>query len=172
MTPAELANDPDAAIVEGVDVDAVANTVRACAGVSELVDGPFGDSTSYLPGRRVTGVLVSKDMVRVSVRARWGVPTSDLLDQITSALKPTLANRRIEVVVADIDHPPWFAAQPPVAVPRGAGPTLPAGYPSLWAGLVASWPAVHEAGSLNDPQSASGEPGAAAPTSVSSEWEM
>jgi hypothetical protein len=76
------AADPHAAIVEGVDIDTVASTVRACAGVSDLVDGPFGDVTSYLPGRRVTGVSVNKDRVRVSIRARWsrlvaGLPESD-----------------------------------------------------------------------------------------------
>jgi hypothetical protein len=65
MTTAELADDPRAAIVEGVDIDLVAKTVRACAGVSDLVDGPFGDSTSYLPGRRVTGVSVNGGTVRV-----------------------------------------------------------------------------------------------------------
>ena len=58
MTTAELADDPRAAIVEGVDIDLVAKAVQARAGVSDLVDGPFGDATSYLPGRRVTGVSV------------------------------------------------------------------------------------------------------------------
>jgi hypothetical protein len=150
MTTAELADDPQAAIVEGVDIDLVAKTVRACAGVSDLVDGPFGDSTSYLPGRRVTGVSVNGGTVRVSVRAKWGVPASDLLEQITSALKPILANRRIEVVVADVDDPPSFAAQPPVAVPAGS-------YLAVPADAAAAVLAAHEAGSSNDPPAASHE---------------
>ncbi|HEY8308934.1 MAG TPA: hypothetical protein VIG47_00185, partial [Gemmatimonadaceae bacterium] len=41
-----------------------------------------------------------------SVRAKWGVPASDLLDQITTVLVPSLADRRIELVVAQIDDPP------------------------------------------------------------------
>ena len=157
MTAAELADAPHAAIVEGVDIDAVANTVRACAGVSDLFDGAFGDSTSYLPGRRVTGVSVNQDTVRVSVRAKWGVPASDLLGQITSALKPSLANRRIEIVVADIDDPPSFAAQPPVAVLPGAGPALPAGSPSVPAASDASGLAMHDADSSTNPRTASRE---------------
>ena len=157
MTTAELAGDPHAAIVEGIDVDAVATRVRACAGVSDLVDGAFGDCTSYLPGRRVIGVSVSDDMVRVSIRAKWGVPARDLLDQITSVLQPTVADRRIEVVIADIDDLPSFAAQPPIAVP--AGPVLPAtGDIAVPAGSVVCGPAVRDPGRSNDPGAASREP--------------
>ena len=106
MTTAERADDPDTAIVDGIDVDAVASAVRACPGVSALVDGRFGDATTYLPGRRVAGIAVNGETVRVSVRAKWGVPASDLLDQITAVLVPSLADRRIELVVAEIDDPP------------------------------------------------------------------
>ena len=156
MTRAELADVPQAAIVEGVDVDLVANIVRARAGVSDLVDGPFGDATSYLPGRRVTGVSVNRDTVRVSVRAKWGVPASDLLDQITLALKPILANRRIEVVVADVDDPPSFAALPPVSVLADADVALPAGsYLGIPADAAATVLAAYEGGSSEDPPAAS-----------------
>jgi hypothetical protein len=106
MTTAERADDPDTAIVDGIDVDAVASAVRACPGVSDLVDGRFGDATTYLPGRRVAGIAVKGETVKVSVRAKWGVPASDLLDQITAVLVPSLADRRIELVVAEIDDPP------------------------------------------------------------------
>ena len=158
MTTAELADDPQAAIVDGVDIDLVAKTVRACAGVSDLVDGPFGDSTTYLPGQRVTGVSVNGGTVRVSVRAKWGVPASDLLDQITWALRPILANRRIEVVVADVDDPPSLESQPPVAVSVGSDVALPAGsYLAVPADAAAAVLAAHEAGSSNDPPAASHE---------------
>jgi hypothetical protein len=106
MTTAERADGPDTAIVDGIDVDAVASAVRACPGVSDLVDGRFGDATTYLPGRRVAGIAVKGETVKVSVRAKWGVPASDLLDQITAVLVPSLADRRIELVVAEIDDPP------------------------------------------------------------------
>ena len=106
MTTAERAGDPDTAIVDGMDVDAVASAVRACPGVSDLVDGRFGDATTYLPGRRVVGIAVKGETVRVSVRAKWGVPASDLLDQVTAVLAPSLADRRSELVGAEIDDPP------------------------------------------------------------------
>ena len=126
MTTAERADDPDTAIVDGIDIDAVASAVRACAGVSDLADGRFGDATSYLPGRRVTGIAVKGETVRVSVRAKWGVPASDLLDQITAVLMPSLADRRIELVVAEIDDPPPLASPEPFAPPLGTNASLPA----------------------------------------------
>jgi len=126
MTTAERADGPDPAIVDGIDVDAVASAVRACPGVSDLADSRFGDATTYLPGRRVTGIAVKGETVRVSVRAKWGVPASDLLDQITAALMPSLADRRIELVVAEIDDPPRLASPEPVAPPVGTNASLPA----------------------------------------------
>jgi hypothetical protein len=123
MTTAPPAVDIAAAIVDGIDLDAVASAVQACPGVSDLTDGRFGDATSYLPGRRLTGVAVREDSLRISVRARWGVTASDLLDQITLALTPIGSDRRIEVVIAEIDDPPWLAVQQPLALP--AGPDAP-----------------------------------------------
>ena len=121
MTTAEPADDTDTAIVDGIDVDAVASAVRACPGVADLAGGRFGDATSYLPGRRLIGVAVRDDSVRISVRARWGVSADDLLNQITLAVTPIASNRRIEVVIAEIDNPPWLAAQQPIALPAGPG---------------------------------------------------
>jgi len=126
MTTAERADGPDPAIVDGIDVDAVASAVRACPGVSDLADSRFGDAATYLPGRRVTGIAVKGETVRVSVRAKWGVPASDLLDQITAALMPSLADRRIELVVAEIDDPPRLASPEPFAPPVGTNASLPA----------------------------------------------
>ena len=121
MTTAEPADDTDTAIVDGIDVDAVASAVRACPGVADLAGGRFGDATSYLPGRRLIGVAVRDDSVRISVRARWGVSADDLLNQITLAVTPIASNRRIEVVIAEIDNPPWLAPQQPIALPAGPG---------------------------------------------------
>ena len=126
MTTAERADGPDPAIVDGIDVDAVASAVRACPGVSDLADSRFGDAATYLPGRRVTGIAAKGETVRVSVRAKWGVPASDLLDQITAALMPSLADRRIELVVAEIDDPPRLASPEPFAPPVGTNASLPA----------------------------------------------
>jgi hypothetical protein len=120
MTTAEPPDGTGTAIVDGISVDAVARAVRAVPGVSDLAGGRFGDATSYLPGRRLTGVAVREDAVRISVRARWGVAASDLLGHITMALRQIVSDRRIDVVIAEIDNPPWLAVQEPIALPAGS----------------------------------------------------
>ena len=148
MTTAEPADDTDTALVDGINVDAVASVVRACPGVSDLADGRFGDATSYLPGRRLTGVAVREDAVRISVRAKWGVTASDLLHQITLALRPIVSDRRIEVVIAEIDDPPWLAEQEPLALP--AGPPA-----SVLVGADSPAPEAHTAAGSDDLSTAS-----------------
>jgi hypothetical protein len=110
--PVPAQPDTDDAVVDDVNVDAVARAVQACAGVSALSGGRFGGVASYLPGRRVPGVTVRSDAVEIQVRARWGVPARDLYSQIASVLAPVI-DRRIDVVVADIDDPPSTAAAVP-----------------------------------------------------------
>lgn len=97
---------PDAAVIDGVDVDAVAAAVRNCAGVSGLDGGPYGDVTTYLPGRTVQGIVVRDGRVRVQVRSAWGVEAPRLAAMITAALAPLTGGRPVDVVIADIDEPP------------------------------------------------------------------
>jgi hypothetical protein len=94
------------AVVDGIDVDAVALTVRACAGVSGLDGGRYGEATTYLPGRTVPGVTIGGGRVRVQVRAGWGSEAPLLAAVITAALVPLAGNRPVDVVIADIDDPP------------------------------------------------------------------
>ena len=109
---------PAAAVIDGISVDAVAAAAARCAGVAALDSGQFGEVASYLPGRQVPGVVVRPDSVLVQVRSRWGVPAADLLAQITAAVAPAAAGRRVDVVIGDIDDPP--GDEPP-----SAGPVLP-----------------------------------------------
>ncbi|HEY7812930.1 MAG TPA: hypothetical protein VIC62_06800 [Nakamurella sp.] len=109
MTASPL-DTPRAALVDGIDIDAVAAMVRGCAGVSALDGGPFGEVASYLPGRTVPGVAVDDNRIRVQVRSRWGVPAADVAALITAALAPLAGPRPVDVAIADIDDPP--AAQP------------------------------------------------------------
>ena len=46
---------PGSAVIDGIDIDAVAAAVRGCAGVAGLDGGQFGEVASYLPGRKVAG---------------------------------------------------------------------------------------------------------------------
>jgi hypothetical protein len=93
------------AVIDGVDVDAVAAAVLACAGVAALDGGPFGEVGSYLPGRIVPGVVVSGGRVTVQIRMRWGIPAHDLAALIAVVLAPLTGPRPVDVVIADIDDP-------------------------------------------------------------------
>lgn len=101
--PVTVASD---ALIDGIDVDAVAAAVRGCPGVHDLHGGPPQLTATYLPGRRVDGVRVDPLAVAVQVRARWGVPVSELSTQIRAALAPVAAGRRIDIVWADVADPP------------------------------------------------------------------
>jgi len=96
----------DAAIIDGVDVDAVAAVVRDCAGVSGLDGGPYHEVATYLPGRTVDGVAVAGGRVQVQVRSRWGVEAPVLATLIKITLAPLTGSRPVDVTIADIDDPP------------------------------------------------------------------
>jgi hypothetical protein len=93
------------AVVDGIDVDAVAAAARACPAVDDLCSGPWGGVVSYLPGRQVAGVRVASDHVVISVRGQWGVPVAELARQVRAALAALVAPRRVDVVVADLSEP-------------------------------------------------------------------
>lgn len=129
-----------AGVVDGVDVDAVAAAARGCAAVDDLCSGAWGGVVSYLPGRQVAGVRVTRDYVVISVRARWGIPVSDLAGQIRAAVTSLVALRRVDVVVADLAEPgarapagahgeegtPWRTARPGgVPGASSSAPTTP-----------------------------------------------
>jgi hypothetical protein len=102
------------AVVDGVDLDAVAAAVIGCGGVDDLHSGPWGGAVSYLPGRQVTGVRVASDHVLISVRGRWGVPVTELAHQVRAALAALVAARRVDIVVADLSD---AAAEAPAGAP-------------------------------------------------------
>jgi hypothetical protein len=106
MTLPSAASPPEPAVIDGVNVDAVAAAVLGCAGVAGLHGGQFGEVASYLPGRKVTGVVVSGGRVTVQIRSRWGVRLPDLVALITTVLMPLTGPRPVDVVIADIDDPP------------------------------------------------------------------
>ena len=97
---------PGSAVIDGVDVDAAAAAVLGCAGVAGLDGGRFGEMASYLPGRKVEGVVISGGRVKVQIRARWGVALPELAAVIAAVLMPLTGPRPVDVVIADIDDPP------------------------------------------------------------------
>ena len=116
VPPADSA--PRSAVIDGIDVDAVAAAVRACSDVSGLDGGPFSGVASYLPGRKVEGIVVRDGRVIVQIRSRWAVPAPELAAVITAMLAPLTGNRPVDLVIADIDDPP---GAPTPGVPPGPG---------------------------------------------------
>ncbi len=116
VPPADSASG--SAVIDGIDVDAVAAAVRGCPGVSGLDGGPLSGVASYLPGRKVEGIVVRDGRVTVQVRSRWAVPAPELAAVITAMRAPLTGNRPVDVVIADIDDPP---RAPAPGVPPGEG---------------------------------------------------
>jgi hypothetical protein len=109
---------PGPAVIDGIDIDAVAAAVRGCAGVSGLDGGQFGEVASYLPGRKVEGIVVGGGRVRVQIRSEWAVPAPELAALIKAVLVPLTGHRPVDVVIGDIDDP---ASTPPPRAPAGRG---------------------------------------------------
>ncbi len=112
MTLPPEGSRPGSAVIDGIDIDAVAAAVRGCAGVSGLDGGQFGEVASYLPGRKVQGVVVSGGRVRVQIRSQWAVPAPELAALIKAVLVPLTGHRPVDVVIADIDDPASAPATP------------------------------------------------------------
>ena len=95
--------------------------------MSGLDGGQFGEVASYLPGRKVEGIVVSGGRVRVQIRSQWAVPAPDLAALIKAVLVPLTGHRPVDVVIGDIDDP---SSTPPPRAPvrprrSRAAPGLP-----------------------------------------------
>jgi hypothetical protein len=113
-------------VVYGVDVDALAATVRACHSVSDLAAGRPGSPATYLPGRRVVGIAVYETQVRIQVRSCWGTPMGVVAAEVEAAARPLVGDRTVEVIIADIDDPPdWPSSGDPRAPRPTRRPAVP-----------------------------------------------
>lgn len=102
---------PADGVVDGVDVDRVAAAVAACPAVARLTGGTSGRGT-YLPGRRVPGVVVrespgpSPATVEVYVVARYGPAMREVARQVRAALAALLPGSPVDVIIDDVDTEP------------------------------------------------------------------
>jgi hypothetical protein len=126
-----MTSPADSAVVDGIDVDALASAVRGCPAVDDLDSGVLGGVATYLPGRRVPGVRVQADRIEVHVRAVWNQPVSVVAGQIRQALASLAGGRTVDIVLTDIADP--GQAKP---VPDGESAGIPA---VLADGTVESW---------------------------------
>jgi hypothetical protein len=132
------------AVIDGVDLDAVAAAVRSCPAIDDLSPGPWGGVVSYLPGRQLAGLRVASDHVLISVRGRWGVPVAEMARQVRAAVAGLVGPRRVDLEVADLAGVPGEA---------------PAGGPGE---EVSSWPTSRPGGRPGASSSASITPTVAA----------
>ena len=102
--------------------------------MSGLDGGEFGEVASYLPGRKVEGIMVGGGRVTVQIRSQWAVPAPALAALVTAVLAPLTGCRPVDVVVADIDDP---SRVPLPRAPAGRGRPK---RPGAAAGLNAAGP--------------------------------
>jgi hypothetical protein len=92
-------------VVNGVDVDTIASAALGCAGVDDLIGGPPTGAATYLPGRRVNGVLVETQTVTIQMRSRWGHDIAHVAHEVQLAVAPHAGRRRVDVVIAELGDP-------------------------------------------------------------------
>jgi len=78
----------------------VADAVKGCPGVADLSSRSIA---TYLPGRKVVGVDLDGDSVRIHIVARWGYVLTDVAAEVRRALSPLVDGRPIDVAIEDVD---------------------------------------------------------------------
>lgn len=104
--------------------DVISQRVLDHPAVAHLHGGPFGTVASYLPGRRVVGVMVDEENGRVDLAVvLWvGHPLQRVIAELRRAVRELAGPVRVDVTVADLhsvdDEPP---ADPPGDGPPATG---------------------------------------------------
>jgi len=96
------AQDPlrDPALV----ADLVAAATLTVPGVTGLHAGSFGEVATYLPGRRVEGVRLRRNVAEVHVAVAMGASLLDVAAVVRDTVAP-LVGTPVEVVVEDVTSP-------------------------------------------------------------------
>jgi len=85
------------------DPEEIVRAILDCPMVSRMDGGRFGECVTYLPGRRVAGVVVRPGEITASVVGTSTSTAPALLGQIRAALAEVGAGCAVSVVFADID---------------------------------------------------------------------
>ncbi|WP_240945368.1 hypothetical protein [Rhodococcus sp. HNM0569] len=86
-------------------VDDVAAAVLAVPGVAALHGGEFGEVATYLPGRRVTGIVLGDDACRVHVTVHYPVDAVATADAVRDAVARLVGAVPIEITIGDVETP-------------------------------------------------------------------
>jgi len=88
--------------------DQVAAAVLTVRGVTGLHGGMFGETATYLPGRRVPGVRLTEDVTDIHLTLTYGAPVFATAQQVrtaVAALVPGPVNVTVEDVAPPTDTP-------------------------------------------------------------------
>jgi hypothetical protein len=136
---------------EAALADLIATAVQTCPAVAWLHGGRFGQATTYLPGRRITGVAVSPGEIVVGVVGRYPASVFELDAQVRAAVAAVAPGVPVTVHIEDLalpgENPAVPATDPPKAPsaaatgarPRGAGPAPVPPHPPAASPLPRPW---------------------------------
>jgi hypothetical protein len=91
--------------VSGPDPDTIARAILDCPDVAALSDAV----ATYLPGRRVAGVVIRgarAPIVEVHIVARWGSPMTGIAEQVRTAVRAVAPEAAVNVVIDDLELGP------------------------------------------------------------------
>jgi hypothetical protein len=112
-------------------VDLIAEAARACPAVAGLHAGPFGQHTTYLPGRRVSGVRLSPEETVVGVVGCYPASVAEIVSQVRAAVGALVPGVPVTIHVEDLLLPgeqlPGDSRDPPDPTddPGGGAPRPP-----------------------------------------------
>ena len=87
---------------EPTKADEVAAAVAAAPGVAALSGGRPGGVGTYVPSRRVTGVVVREGDIEVYVIGRHGVPVGTIAAEVRRAAEPFASGQPVHVIIEDL----------------------------------------------------------------------
>lgn len=82
----------------------LAEHVTAVPGVAELHGGMFGETATYLPGRKVAGIRIDDAGTEVHVAVEFGAPVGETAEAIRGVVAE-LTSGPVHVVVEDVISP-------------------------------------------------------------------
>ena len=70
--------------------------------MAALSGGRLGGVGTYLPGRRVTGVVLRDNDLEVHIVGRYGVPVAEIAAEVRRAVEPYAGERTVHVIIEDL----------------------------------------------------------------------
>ncbi len=84
------------------NAEQIAAAVSAAPGVASLSGGRLGGAGTYLPGRRVTGVVIRDDELELHVIGRYGTSVAEIAADVRRAVEPFAGDRTVHVIIEDL----------------------------------------------------------------------